>query len=150
MNGAATGRTQARKRSAIRLKKARSFSNERESGHEHHALQRIHPRVEFDERDEIFVGRVLGVNSIISFHGESVTELRTAFVDAVDDYLADCKERGVAPDKPASGKLMLRIDPNVHAAISVAASAAGESIDQWSEEVLGRAAREVLARAVHA
>lgn len=107
-------------------------------------------RVEFDERDNIFVGRVLGVNSIISFHGESVAELRTAFVEAVDDYLADCKERGVAPDRPASGRLMLRIDPSLHAAIGVAASAAGESINQWSEEVLGRAAREALSGAVHA
>jgi predicted HicB family RNase H-like nuclease len=107
-------------------------------------------RVEFDERDNIFVGRVLGVNSIISFHGESVVELRAAFVEAVDDYLADCNERGVAPDKPASGKLMLRLDPGIHAAISIAASAAGESINQWSEEVLGRAAREVLEHAAEA
>ncbi|WP_175784530.1 type II toxin-antitoxin system HicB family antitoxin [Burkholderia ambifaria] len=107
-------------------------------------------RVEFDERDGIFVGRVLGVNSIISFHGESVAELRAEFVVAVDDYLADCKERGATPEKPASGRLMLRIDPNVHASVSVAAAAAGESINQWSEEVLGRAAREVLERAAHA
>ncbi len=107
-------------------------------------------RVEFDERDNIFVGRVLGVNSIISFHGESVAELRTAFIEAVDDYVADCKERGVAPDRPASGRLMLRIDPGIHAAIGVAASAAGESINQWSAEVLGRAAREALSRSSHA
>lgn len=107
-------------------------------------------RVEFDERDSIFVGRVLGVNSIISFHGESVAELRTEFVAAINDYLADCKERNVAPEKPASGRLMLRINPNVHAAVSIAASASGESINQWSEEVLGRAAREVLEQAAHA
>ncbi|MDR5771505.1 MULTISPECIES: type II toxin-antitoxin system HicB family antitoxin [unclassified Caballeronia] len=107
-------------------------------------------RVEFDERDNIFVGRVLGVNSIISFHGESVIELRTAFIEAIDDYLADCRERNVSPEKPASGRLMLRINPNVHAAVSIAASAAGESINQWSEEVLGRAAREALDHAAHA
>lgn len=107
-------------------------------------------RVEFDERDGIFVGRVLGVKSIISFHGESVAELRAAFVEAVNDYLADCKERGVTPDKPASGRLMLRIDPSIHAAIGVAASAAGESINQWSEQVLRRAVRETLDSAAHA
>ncbi|MBB2926584.1 MULTISPECIES: type II toxin-antitoxin system HicB family antitoxin [Paraburkholderia] len=107
-------------------------------------------RVEFDERDNIFVGRVLGVNSIISFHGESVAELRTAFVEAVDDYLSDCRERGVSPDKPASGRLMLRIDPGIHAAIGVAASAAGESINQWSEHVLRRAVNEAMNHNAHA
>ncbi|RQM46542.1 type II toxin-antitoxin system HicB family antitoxin [Paraburkholderia bannensis] len=106
-------------------------------------------RVEFDERDNIFIGRVLGVNSIISFHGESVSELRTAFIEAVDDYLSDCRERGVSPDKPASGRLMLRIDPGIHAAISVAASVAGESINQWSESALRRAVNEAQEHTAH-
>ncbi|SDX01407.1 type II toxin-antitoxin system HicB family antitoxin [Pseudomonas sp. NFACC08-1] len=49
-------------------------------------------RVEFDERDDIFVGRVLGGRDIISFHAESVTELRAEFASAIEDYLADCSE----------------------------------------------------------
>jgi predicted HicB family RNase H-like nuclease len=97
-------------------------------------------RVEFDERDNIFVGRVLGVNSIISFHGEAVIELRKEFEIAIEDFLADCAERGVTPEKPASGKLMLRIRPEVHAAVSIAAQAAGKSINQWADEVLDLAA----------
>ncbi len=48
--------------------------------------------VEFDQRDRIFVGRVLDVRDIISFHGASAEELRAAFHIAVDDYLADCSE----------------------------------------------------------
>ncbi|KDB08586.1 hypothetical protein LIG30_2385 [Burkholderia sp. lig30] len=54
------------------------------------------------------------------------------------------------PQKPASGKLMLRIDPDVHARVGIASAVSGESVNQWSEEVLGRAAREVLERAAHA
>jgi predicted HicB family RNase H-like nuclease len=61
-------------------------------------------RVEFDERDDIFVGRVLGVRDIISFHADSVAELRAEFAAAVEDYLADCAEQGLSPEKPASGK----------------------------------------------
>ena len=61
-------------------------------------------RIEFDERDGIFVGRVLGLRSIISFHGETVAELRREFAVAVDDYLRDCNEQGLAPEKPASGR----------------------------------------------
>ncbi|HEY4298018.1 MAG TPA: type II toxin-antitoxin system HicB family antitoxin, partial [Paraburkholderia sp.] len=65
-------------------------------------------------------------------------------------YLADCQERGVTPDKTASGKLMLRIDPDVHARVSVAAAVSGESVNQWSEEALSRAASEVMERAAAA
>lgn len=105
-------------------------------------------RVDFDGRDNIFVGHVLGVDDKISFHGETVADLTHDFHAAVDHYLAHCKETGRQPQKPASGKLMLRIDPDIHARVSIAAAAAGESINQWSEEVLGRAASEQLA--VHA
>jgi len=97
-------------------------------------------RIEFDDRDDIFVGRVLGVRDIISFHADSVSALHSEFQAAVDDYLADCKERGVSPDKPASGKVMLRIRPEVHAAASIAAQVAGKSLNQWADEVFERAA----------
>ncbi|ROM94902.1 type II toxin-antitoxin system HicB family antitoxin, partial [Pseudomonas brassicacearum] len=80
-------------------------------------------RVEFDERDDIFVGRVLGVRDIISFHADSVTELHAEFANAIEDYLADCVEQGVSPEKPASGKVMLRIRPEVHAFATAAQTA---------------------------
>ena len=98
-------------------------------------------RVEFDERDGIFVGRVLGLRTIISFHGETVKELRSAFAMAVDEFVADCKENGLRPEKSASGKLMLRVPPEVHGAALVAAQAAGKSLNQWASEVLEEAAQ---------
>lgn len=97
-------------------------------------------RIEFDDRDNIFVGRVLGLRAILSFHGETVTELREHFKTAVEVFLHDCKERGVAPEKPASGKLMLRVPPEVHGAALIAARAAGKSLNQWASEVLEEAA----------
>jgi predicted HicB family RNase H-like nuclease len=97
-------------------------------------------RIEFDKRDNIFVGRVLGLRTMISFHGETVAELRSAFETAVDEFLRDCKEQGVRPEKPASGKLMLRVSPEVHGAALVAAQAAGKSLNQWASEVLKEAA----------
>ena len=66
-------------------------------------------RVEFDERDNIFIGRVLGMRSIISFHGATVAGLRREFKTAIDEFVRDCEERGVKPEKPASGKVLLRI-----------------------------------------
>jgi predicted HicB family RNase H-like nuclease len=50
-------------------------------------------RIEFDGRDNIFVGRVLGLDSVVSFHGESVDELRQAFEAAIDDFLNERKTR---------------------------------------------------------
>jgi len=96
-------------------------------------------RVEYDERDNIFVGRILGIRSIISFHGETVAGLRAEFEHAVKDYLADCKREKVQPEKPASGKLLLRVPPEVHGRALVAAQAAGKSSNQWATEVLQHA-----------
>lgn len=96
-------------------------------------------KVGFDPGDNIFVGHVLGVSDRITFHGETVAQLTADFRKAVDHYLDDCAKTGRDPQKAASGKLMLRIRPEVHAAVSVAAAAAGKSISQWADEVLDQA-----------
>ena len=98
-------------------------------------------RVEYDERDNILVGRILGIRSIISFHGETIAGLRKQFEAAVKDYMADCECKGVAPEKPASGKLLLRVPPEVHGKALVAAQASGKSLNQWATELLQRAVR---------
>jgi predicted HicB family RNase H-like nuclease len=98
-------------------------------------------RIEYDERDDIFAGRILGIRTIISFHGQTVAQLRAEFELAVEDYLADCKEQGVQPEKPASGKLLLRVPPEIHGRALIAAQAAGKSLNQWATEVLRNAAQ---------
>ncbi|MDO5609498.1 MAG: type II toxin-antitoxin system HicB family antitoxin [Pseudomonadota bacterium] len=97
-------------------------------------------RVEYDDRDGIFVGRVLGINDIIGFHADNVAELKAAFAEAVDDYLESCQRRGVEPQTVASGRLMLRVSPDVHRASLIAAQAQGKSLNQWAEGVLSEAA----------
>jgi predicted HicB family RNase H-like nuclease len=96
-------------------------------------------RIDFDDRDNIFVGRVLGLRTMISFHGETVKELRTALKTAVDEFLRDCQEQGLPPEKPASGKLLLRVPPEVHSAALIAAQASGKSLNQWATEILEEA-----------
>jgi predicted HicB family RNase H-like nuclease len=98
-------------------------------------------RVEFDDRGNIFVGHLLGIVDVIGFHADNVADLRAAFEDAVEDYLETCAALGKSPEKPASGKLMLRIPPEVHGAALVAAKAAGTSLNQWAAKVLASAAR---------
>ena len=100
----------------------------------------------FDAVDKIIVGRVVDIDDIISFHGESVSEFESNFHAAVDDYLAAAKEMGLPADKPASGKMMLRIAPEVHAAALKAAARSGTSLNKWAEGALGKAARKPPSR----
>ena len=99
-------------------------------------------RVDFDAEDRLFVGHVAGIRDIVGFHGESVAELEAAFHEAVDDYLAACKKLKQSPDKPYSGRVMLRLPPEVHARASAAAQVQGVSFNQWAAQVLDSAARD--------
>ncbi|MEO5344189.1 MAG: type II toxin-antitoxin system HicB family antitoxin [Gammaproteobacteria bacterium SHHR-1] len=94
----------------------------------------------FDPDDKIIVGRVLDIDDIIGFHAESVVGFEQAFHAAVDDYLAACAKLDQEPDKPASGRLMLRIDPAIHAAAIKAAKRQGRSLNKWVTKVLAEAA----------
>jgi len=93
-------------------------------------------RIEFDANDRIFVGHLAGIRDIIGFHGSSVEELETAFHEAVDDYIAACALLGQQPHKPASGKVLLRVPPEVHSAAIMAAESEGKSLNQWATHVL--------------
>ena len=82
-------------------------------------------RIEFSSHDECFIGHIAGIKDVVGFHGETVSELKAAFQEAVNDYLATCNIVGKTPQKPYSGKLMLRIRPEIHAAVATAAELSG-------------------------
>jgi predicted HicB family RNase H-like nuclease len=92
----------------------------------------------FDADDKIIIGRVLDIDDIISFHAESVAEFEQAFHASVDDYILACEKLGQIAEKPVSGRLMLRIAPNIHAAAIKAAAQSGQSMNKWVEHVLTR------------
>ena len=93
-------------------------------------------RVEYDGEDEIFFGRVAGINDVVGFHGETVAELRGAFQEAVDGYIDACVKVGKSAEKSHSGQFMVRVDPTVHARAALAAQLAGKSLAKWTEERL--------------
>ncbi|MEC4677747.1 MAG: type II toxin-antitoxin system HicB family antitoxin [Nitrospirota bacterium] len=97
-------------------------------------------RIEYSEDDLCFVGRIIGTRDVIGFHGDGVKDLRNAFEEAVDDYLETCEKIGQSPNKPYSGKIMLRVPPEVHAAVATAATTKGKSLNQWVTETLAKAA----------
>ena len=96
-------------------------------------------RIEYSDEDACFIGHVAGINDVVGFHAESVKELRTAFEEAVDDYLETCEKLGRSPQKPDSGTLMLRVPPEVHAHAAMMAEAHGLSLNQWAAEVISKA-----------
>lgn len=88
-------------------------------------------KVEFDADAGILHGEVVGIRDVVTFQGESVDEVENAFRESVDDYLAFCKERGEQPDKPCSGKFLVRLDSELHRKLNLVATAEGESLNSW-------------------
>lgn len=95
-------------------------------------------RVEYSEEDGCFVGHIAGIRDVVGFHGESVTELRAAFEQSVDDYLETCKELGRKPNHPYSGQFRLRLPPELHARAAMLAEARGKSLNVWVAEAIER------------
>jgi predicted HicB family RNase H-like nuclease len=98
-------------------------------------------RIEYSDEDQCLIGHLAGINDVVGFHGGSVAELRAAFEEAVEDYLTTCEKLNRAPQKPYSGRLMLRVSPEVHAAVAAAAQLSGKSINQWAAEAFTRVVR---------
>jgi len=81
--------------------------------------------------DGAFIGRVTGLCDVITFEGATFEEVERAFRESIDDYLALCAKRGEQPDRPYSGKIPLRVDPEIHRRAAVRAEAEGMSLNQW-------------------
>jgi len=96
-------------------------------------------QVELDADAELFHGEVLDTRDVITFQGTSVEELEAAFRESIDDYLEFCAERGDSPDKPFSGRLMLRLPSELHRRLYVEAKERGKSLNQWITERLAKA-----------
>jgi len=93
-------------------------------------------RIEYSDEDTCLVGHIAGIHDVISFHGDTVSNIRHAFSEAVDDYLETCEKLGRPAQKPYSGKFILRLPAEVHSRIAMQAEAAGKSLNQWAVERL--------------
>lgn len=104
------------------------------------SYQNYSAKVEYDPIDKIFVGHIIGIRDIVSFHGSTVEELESAFREAVGHYLEVCEKIGQRPQRSYSGKLTLRVPPEVHMAVATAAEIKSKSINQWAADILKQAA----------
>ena len=96
-------------------------------------------RAIFDEEAGLLHGEVVGIRDVVTFQGETVAELRAAFRDSVDEYLKFCAEKGQEPNRPFSGRVSLRMSPEIHQAASIAAHTEGKSLNAWLTDTIERA-----------
>jgi predicted HicB family RNase H-like nuclease len=98
-------------------------------------------KIEFDDEADIFHGEVVNIRDVITFQGHSVSELRHAFEDSIEDYLEFCMERGEEPEKPFSGRFTIQLSPEEHRRVILAATKAGKRVDSWVADVIEQAAQ---------
>ena len=99
--------------------------------------------VEYSPTDNILFGKIIGINSLISYEGDSVQTLKQDFQEAVDDYLDMCNEQGVEPEKVYRGSFNIRISPDLHRKISLYAAAKKCSLNSVVEQALQQLAKEL-------
>ncbi len=93
-------------------------------------------KVEIDEEAGVLYGEVINVRDVITFEGESVDEIQKAFRESVDDYLDFCVQRGESPEKPFSGKFVVRLPAELHRKAYIQAKLKNKSLNSWVTEVL--------------
>jgi predicted HicB family RNase H-like nuclease len=101
-------------------------------------------RVDFDAEDRIFIGRIVGIDDIVTFHADSVDGLIDAFKESLEDYIETCAKVGKSPERSYSGTVYLRVSEATHSDAAKAAELAGKSLNEFGEEALQMAAAHYL------
>ena len=96
--------------------------------------------VKYDNEAEMLYGEVVSTRDVITFQASSVEQLKRELEFSVDDYLAFCAKKGIEPDKPCSGKISLRVSPEIHTAAASAAASDGKSLNAWLSKTIEKAA----------
>lgn len=93
-------------------------------------------KIEYDPELDMFRGEILGLNGGADFYGKNPKELRAEFRKSLEVFLAVCKEKNLEPRRQFSGKFNLRISPELHEQLAIAAQAEGKSINTLAQEAL--------------
>ncbi len=105
-------------------------------------------KVEFDDDANIFHGEVINLRDVITFEGETVDELKIAFHESVEDYLSFCADRGEDPEKPYSGKFLVRVEPQLHKTLVIQARKNGKSLNTWVHDALLKVVKDSTQQSV--
>ena len=90
----------------------------------------------FSAEDEVFHGKLLGIEDLVNFEGTSVKEIKKAFREAVDDYLETCKKIGKEPNKTYKGTFNVRIPVELHKAAAIFAARQNISLNEFVKSAI--------------
>ncbi len=94
--------------------------------------------IEYSKEDGVFYGKVIGIQSLISYEGETGPELENDFKEAIESYLKECKAEGTQPEKAFKGSFNVRVSPELHKLAALRARDNGESLNKIVSESLHR------------
>ena len=100
------------------------------------SIDNYHAKIEYDGKLDLFRGEILGLSGGADFYGKTPTELRAEFKKSLAVFLEVCREKGIEPRRQFSGKFNLRIPPELHEQLAIAAQAQGKSINTLAQEAL--------------
>ena len=92
--------------------------------------------VEFSDEDNVFFGRIIGINDRITYEGDTVINLRNDFIEAVDEYIETCLQLGKMPEKAYKGTFNVRIAPALHKQLALYSASNGKSLNSTVEEAI--------------
>ena len=99
--------------------------------------------VHFNSGDEVFYGKIEGIDDLITFEGKSVKELKQSFQEAVEDYLDTCKRYNKEAEKSYKGSFNIRINPDLHKKMKQAALKAGLSLNQFVQKAVEEELKQI-------
>jgi predicted HicB family RNase H-like nuclease len=99
-------------------------------------LNDFQAKIEYDPDLDLFRGEILGLSGGADFYGKTPKELRAEFKKSLEVFLEVCREKGIEPRRHFSGKFNLRISPELHEKLAIAAQAEGKSINAIAQEAL--------------
>ena len=92
--------------------------------------------VHFSAQDDVFFGKVEGINDLITFEGNSVKELKNAFYYVIDEHIKDCENENIPVEKSYKGSFNLRLTPDLHRRAAIAAKTQGNTLNAFVRKAI--------------
>jgi len=92
--------------------------------------------INYSAEDDVFHGRIFGINDLITFEGTSIAGLKKAFQEAIIDYLETCREIGKAPEKSYKGVFNVRVPANLHKKAALVATKNSITLNEFVKAAL--------------
>ncbi|MDR0680473.1 MAG: type II toxin-antitoxin system HicB family antitoxin [Dysgonamonadaceae bacterium] len=94
--------------------------------------------VHFSAGDNVFFGKIEGINDLVTFEGETVPELKNAFRHVVDEHIKDCERENIPVEKSYKGSFNVRLSPDLHRRAAISAKMYGTTLNTFVKEAIER------------